>query len=307
VLEALSRLSEGNAKFKGISPSALNTYIECRLRFYLRHVARIKEADEVEEDLDARVLGNFVHQVMELFYKRITEQKRTKVIEESDLLTSETSIEKLIDEVFIETYGLEPGKPVVYEGQRLVVYEIVKRFAQRIIEMDRAYSPFVMEALEQEGLSYEMKLGNSPGFVTLSGKIDRVDRKDDVVRVIDYKTGRDKLDFESVPSLFSREERRNKAAFQTMLYALLYKANHHSTGSRIVPGLINRMNLFDRNFQFGLKVGKNYVDNVDPLIPEFEQHLKLLLEELFDPNVPFDQTTNIETCNFCPYQNICYR
>ena len=92
-----------------------------------------------------------------------------------------------------------------------------------------------------------------------------------------------------------------------MLYALLYKANHHSTGSRIVPGLINRMNLFDRNFQFGLKVGKNYVDNVDPLIPEFEQHLKLLLEELFDPNVPFDQTTNIETCNFCPYQNICYR
>ena len=307
VLEALSRLSEGNAKFKGISPSALNTYIECRLRFYLRHVARIKEADEVEEDLDARVLGNFVHQVMELFYKRITEQKRTKLIEESDLLTSETSIEKLIDEVFIETYGLEPGKPVVYEGQRLVVYEIVKRFAQRIIEMDRAYSPFVMEALEQEGLSYEMKLGNSPGFVTLSGKIDRVDRKDDVVRVIDYKTGRDKLDFESVPSLFSREERRNKAAFQTMLYALLYKANHHSTGSRIVPGLINRMNLFDRNFQFGLKVGKNYVDNVDPLIPEFEQHLKLLLEELFDPNVPFDQTTNIETCNFCPYQNICYR
>jgi len=164
-----------------------------------------------------------------------------------------------------------------------------------------------MEALEQEGLSYEMKLGNSPGSVTLSGKIDRVDRKDDVVRVIDYKTGRDKLDFESVPSLFSREERRNKAAFQTMLYALLYKANHHSTGSRIVPGLINRMNLFDRNFQFGLKVGKNYVDNVDPLIPEFEQHLKLLLEELFDPNVPFDQTTNIETCNFCPYQNICYR
>ena len=307
VLETLSRLSEGNAKFKGISPSALNTYIECRLRFYLRHVARIKEADEVEEDLDARVLGNFVHQVMELFYKRITEQKQTKVIEESDLQTSEANITKLIDEVFIEAYGLEPGKPVVYEGQRLVVYEIVKRFAQRIIEMDKEYSPFVMEALEQEGLSYEMKLDNAKAFVILSGKIDRVDRKDDVVRVIDYKTGRDRLDFESVTSLFSREGKRNKAAFQTMLYALLYKTNHRSSGLRIVPGLINRMNLFDRNFQFGLKVGKMYVDNVEPLIPEFEQHLKLLLEELFDPNVPFDQTTNIETCRFCPYQDICYR
>jgi hypothetical protein len=67
------------------------------------------------------------------------------------------------------------------------------------------------------------------------------------------------------------------------------------------------MNLFDQNFQFGLKVGKEYVDNVDPMIPEFEQHLKLLLEELFDPGVPFDQTTNTDTCQFCPYQSICYR
>jgi CRISPR/Cas system-associated exonuclease Cas4 (RecB family) len=307
VLEALNKLSEGNAKFRGISPSALNTYIECRLRFYLRHVARIKEADEIEEDLDARVLGNFLHQVMELFYKGIAERKQTKVIDVADLQTTEQSIAKLIDEVFIEAYGLEPGKKVVYEGQRLVVYEIVKRFAQRIIDMDRAYAPFVIEALEQEGLSYAIKLANSKDPVILSGKIDRVDRKDDVIRVIDYKTGKDRLDFESVPSLFSREDKRNKAAFQTMLYALLYKANHRSNGSRIIPGLINRMNLFDQNFQFGLKVGKDYVDNVDPLIPEFEHHLKILLEELFDPGVPFDQTTNTDICQFCPYQSICYR
>jgi ATP-dependent exoDNAse (exonuclease V) beta subunit len=126
--------------------------------------------------------------------------------------------------------------------------------------MDRAYAPFVMEALEQEGLSYAIRLDNSKDPVILSGKIDRVDRKDDVIRVIDYKTGKDRLDFESVPSLFSREDKRNKAAFQTMLYALLYKANHKSIGLRIIPGLINRMNLFDQNFQFGLKVGKEYVD-----------------------------------------------
>jgi ATP-dependent helicase/DNAse subunit B len=147
----------------------------------------------------------------------------------------------------------------------------------------------------------------APGFVILSGKIDRVDQKDGVVRVIDYKTGRDKLDFENIPSLFSRENRRNKAAFQTMLYALLYKANHKSNGFKIVPGLINRMNLFDRNFQFGLKVDKRYIDDVDEFIPEFEGHLKQLLEELFDPNIPFDQTKDTDTCKFCPYQNICYR
>jgi hypothetical protein len=73
VMETLFKLNEGNIYFKGISPSALNSYIECRLRFYFRHVAKIREPDEVEEELDARVLGNFLHDVMERFYKRIGE------------------------------------------------------------------------------------------------------------------------------------------------------------------------------------------------------------------------------------------
>src|SRR5690606_13004349 len=75
VLNSLIKLNEGNAYFKGISPSALNSYIECRLQFYFRHVAKIREADEVEEELDARVLGNFLHDVMENFYKDLAVRK----------------------------------------------------------------------------------------------------------------------------------------------------------------------------------------------------------------------------------------
>ena len=87
LLEAWQKLSEGNSRYKGISPSALNTYIECRLRFYLRHVVKIKEANEVEEDLDARVLGNFLHEVMELFYKHIRgKERRVRLIEASDFV-----------------------------------------------------------------------------------------------------------------------------------------------------------------------------------------------------------------------------
>jgi hypothetical protein len=54
-------------------------------------------------------------------------------------------------------------------------------------------------------------------------------------------------------------------------------------------------------------MGKNFVEDVDPLLPEFEHHLKILLEELYNPSIPFDQTTDIEQCKFCPYQRICYR
>ncbi len=307
ILDKLSLLNEGNVYFKGISPSALNAYIECRLKFYFRHIARIKEPNEVEEDIDARVMGNFLHDVMELFYKRIREQKKSKAIDTSDFEQSEKVIDQLIEEVFILQYHLEPGKKVVFEGQRLVVREVVKRFAMRIVELDKKYAPFKMEAIEQGGMLYRMKINQSPGWAVIGGKIDRVDSKENIFRIIDYKTGKDKLDFESIPSLFARDNKRNKAAFQTLLYALLYKSNLTNADAKLVPGLINRMSLFEDTFQFGFTMNWQPITDVNPLLPEFEEHLRVLMEEIFNPEEKFDQTPIVETCRYCPYQNICYR
>jgi RNAse (barnase) inhibitor barstar len=311
VMDDLIKLNEGNHYFQGISPSALNTYIECRLKFYFRHVAKIREPNEVEEELDARVLGIFLHDVLERFYKRIQSSKGNRLIEESDYKNYQASVDNLIDEIFIKTYRLNPDEKVTYEGQRLVVREIVKRFAHRIIEMDKAYTPFTIEALEQGGLTYTIDIDHPPYKAVLGGKVDRVDRKDDVLRVIDYKTGKDKLNFESIASLFSREGRRNKAAFQTLLYALLYRQKFHASGRfagmKLVPGLINRLNLFDEGFTFGLKAGREQLTDVEPILPEFEAHLKEIFKELFDPEKPFDQTGELENCKYCPYSQICYR
>ena len=58
---------------------------------------------------------------------------------------------------------------------------------------------------------------------------------------------------------------------------------------------------------FGLKLGKEYVANVEPLLPEFEMRLKNLLEELFNPEAEFDQTEVLETCRLCSYKHICHR
>jgi ATP-dependent helicase/DNAse subunit B len=310
VMEEMARLNDGNAYFQGISPSALNTYIECRLRFYFRHIAKIREPNEVEEELDARVLGNFFHDVMEKFYRHIIAQKGNKTIEISDFDDYEKTIDRLIDDVFIAEYRLDPAKPVSYEGQRLVVREIVKRFAHRIIEMDKRYAPFTIEALEQGGITFSVPLSHPPFKAIVSGKIDRVDRKGDVIRIIDYKTGKDRLNFESIASLFSRDLKRNKAAFQTLLYALLYKRNADArahANAKLIPGLINRMNLFDEGFSFGLRMGKEVVTDVDLLLPEFEEHLIKIFNELFDPNQPFDQTGELENCKNCPYGQLCYR
>jgi len=244
---------------------------------------------------------------MELFYKRLREKKKNKLVDVSDYDQAEKTIDRLIEDVFIAQYNLEPGKKVVFEGQRLVVREVVKRFAMRIIALDKEYAPFTMEAIEQGGMLYRIKINQSPGWAVIGGKIDRVDSKGDMLRIIDYKTGKDKLDFESIPSLFQRDEKRNKAVFQTLLYALLYKTNLTNDTARLVPGLINRMNLFEDAFQFGFTVNKQYIRDIRPLLPEFEEHLRVLLEEIFNPEEKFDQTTVLESCRICPYQNICYR
>lgn len=309
IMEALLRLNEGNFHFKGISPSALNSYMECRLQFYFRYIAKVREPNEVEEDIDARIMGTFLHDVMELFYTRIREKKKNKEIIAGDFDKMESVIDSLLNEVFIKKYNLDPTKKVEFEGQRLVVREVVKRFALRILEIDKAYTPFTMEAVEQSGVLYRIKIDQSPGYAVIGGKIDRVDSKNGLVRIIDYKTGKDELNFESIQSLFSREGKRNKAAFQTLIYALLYNTNMNSAASntRISPGLINRMNLFEDSFEFGLKMAKAPVHDVKFLLLEFEAHLRKLFEEIFNPETVFDQTTVIETCRICPYKNICYR
>ncbi len=301
----LVKLNEGSKNFKGISPSALNNYVECPLRFYFKHIARIKEPDEIDDDLNARSFGLLLHQVMQKFYEEILEKNKNNVIEPSDFAHETQTVDKLISEYFANLSG--STGPVVYEGQRLIVREVVSSFVHAILRHDKAYAPFTMEGLEHKGLLYYVPISHDPGQAVLGGTIDRLDKKGNVLRVIDYKTGGDKLDFEDIESLFNGEGKRNKAAFQTMLYALLYMANYKSSDLEIIPGLLTRTNLFDETLQFGFNMKRNPFGDMRPHLEKFEGLLRNLLEELFNPEVPFRQTKNSDNCVYCSYKQICYR
>lgn len=314
VYKSLARFCDGPAQQNELTPSALNDYLDCRLRFYFRYVAGIREPREVEEELDARVLGNLLHNVMEKLYRDIMNRKGTAEIEASDLKDIDPLLSRLIDEVFIEQYSLDKDKKVVYEGQRLVVREVVNRFIRQIIKMDMAFAPFTIEALEEKDLRYMVRLNEAGKTVVLGGRVDRADRKaapgksgKDMLRVIDYKAGRDVAEIKTIEELFTRNTDRNKAAFQVLLYALLFRKKYPSNDVRVTAGLINRVNLFDEDFRFGVKIGKEVIDDVDPYIGEFEQRLYTVLDELFDPGIPFDQTTNTKSCRICSYRQVCYR
>lgn len=304
VLKQLDKyvMQEDGSSDSYLSPSSLNDFIECELRFYLKHVALLKEADEVEEDVDARRFGNILHDVIHWFYEPLKTTKHR--IERSDIEQAEASIEGLIDRAFRKQYFLAEDQEVRYEGQRVVVKEVVEAFVSRILELDKNYAPFTLTMLEDR-FDFSVVL-NDQRSLHIGGKIDRADEKEESVRVIDYKTGADKLEFAGIDSLFARNTNRNKAAFQTFLYAHAYQLKK-STKYPITPGLFNRTNLFSSIFAFGLRLDKQPLTDIASHQTAFASLLKQTLEDLYDPSKPFQQTTHQKNCEFCSYRSLCRR
>ena len=145
--------------------------------------------------------------------------------------------------------------------------------------------------------------------------IDRIDSKDGIVRVIDYKTGRDDKRIEDIPSLFDRDhEKRNKAAMQTLFYGLLFTSSKPGNTLPVMPGIFNSKEMFADQFDLRLKIrdpdNKNkYLPLIDvrPVLNTFSLELTNILEEIFDLSVSFDQTEERKICSTCPYTGICHR
>lgn len=304
---------ETPAKQARLTPSALNTYLDCRLKFYYRYVVRLQEADNVEEEVDAAVFGNILHKVMEVLYTDYMKQQGTKQITADDCQKLKAKpLDAAILKGFREHYGLEEGAQQIFAGRNAIAREIVRKMAIRILDHDSRYAPFEIESLEARGaegyrMELPLRIGGKSRQVALKGIIDRIDRKDGVVRVLDYKTGRDERSVTDLASLFDREHpRRNKAAMQAMFYALLFARNHPQNHRQIIPGLVNATELFEDKLDPRLQLERKPVDDFVNYQDEFEGYLIELIKEIFDQNVPFDQTTDDKKCNFCPYSNICY-
>jgi hypothetical protein len=292
----------------GISPSKLNDYVECSLRFYLKYIANLQEAKEVKEDIDAAIFGTFLHNVMDWFYSDLIARKQSKEVSPDDLTPAVVGklLDPLIDRAFRKHYGLPAGKEVEYKGQGIVVRSIVRHFALRLLEVDREYAPFSIEMLEEKKFTRPFAL-NSNGeklSIMLGGRIDRVDRKNGAARVLDYKTGKDEISFDSIASLFARVGKRNKAAFQTILYAWLYQSR--AGGDPIQPLLMTRKNLFKEGVR-PLQMNRRDITDIRPHLPEFEDQLRALLEELYNPAILFTQTREEQNCKFCLFKDMCRR
>jgi ATP-dependent helicase/DNAse subunit B len=298
-----------------LSPSALNTYLDCRLRFYFRHVARLYEPEEVQAEIDPAVFGNILHHALEFLYADFIEKKGSPKVEKNDFEAIRKGVPEALQRAFEMHYSLGNGKQFKAEGRNLIAQSIAKKLTLEILKNDENYAPFQILGLELDELQLDFQLTGGLK-AKLKGIIDRVDRKEGLVRVMDYKSGADNKVFYGIDTLFDREHpKRNKAAMQTFYYGMLYlDKNDVAEETKVLAGLYNSRELFNDNFQVELELkadgarGKGtLVQDIKPFMPEFVAGLNGLLEELFDQTTPFNQTEDIKKCKNCPYNSICHR
>ena len=233
----LEKYTLKSEKEKYLSPSAINTYIDCSLKFYLRYLEGIGEPDEVKEDIDAAGFGTVVHDSIRILYSEIANLNQG-IITKSDLdqLIKTDRPENVLKDVFLQ-YHFKGRKKVSIEGRNIIVFRVMLRYLEKIVQTDFRVAPFTLVSVEE---SYQRNLtiqaGGKNVEIRMGGKIDRVDRLGDILRVIDYKTGEARMGFSSLEALFDAElGNRNGAALQTLFYAWLVSAKH--TEEEIMPGL----------------------------------------------------------------------
>ena len=293
---------------KSFSASALSMYLDCRLRFYFRYVAGLKEKEEVVSEIDPMTFGTLLHSSIEMLYE-IEEGKPHRDIDSHTIDRLLPQVPEAVDKAIRKFYKKENGEELELSGQLVIAREIFIKYVKEILSYDQKNGAFRVIGLEKEyeaGIPVETHKGSVE--IALKGVIDRMDIKDGVVRLLDYKTGKDNKKVSSIASLFDREDKnRNKAAMQTLLYAYFYQYTHSENKLPIKPGIFNIKEIYDPRFNPFLQMDKEEISDYRDFAADFESGLRGLLAEIFNPEVPFDQTEDEKKCSFCAYKEICGR
>ena len=305
----MRRFSMGCNRDALLSPSALNCYLDCTLRFYFRYVAHLKAPEEVSADIDSATFGSIFHQAAENIYKDLT--THGKVINKEaveSLLKNPVKLEAYVDNAFKELFFHIPDeeKPE-YNGTQLINSAVIVRYLKQLLKHDSAYAPFTFEESEME--VYEEVTVHSPvrDFTTrIGGFIDRMDSKDGVLRIVDYKTGGSPDAPNSLDSLFVPDKKRSGYIFQTFLYACIMSK---LSPQKIAPALlyIHRAASDDYSPIIKIKEDKVVEEVTDFSIygARFREKLQELLDEIFHPDIPFTQTEIEEKCAYCDFKAMC--
>ena len=305
VMEKLLQFASDKELSPSLSASSINSYIDCPLQFYLTKVEVVEQSDEVQETVEANMFGSIFHKVMENLYAPFI--GKLMLSEDFELMEKNINlIGKEIQRAFnSEYFKRKTGELIPLEGNNLLIASVLRKYILQVIKLDKRHAPFIYVSSE-ERCTIKFPIQNGDLKVNIKGFIDRVDEKEGRLRILDYKTGTGKLEFKNLEEVFEHnKENRPKFVLQTFLYGILYK--NQAKGKQITPGIYYIRDIFKDDFEAELnnKELNEKVSDFSKYETDFQAHLRDCLQEIFNSEIPFSQTTNKKVCLYCPYIGIC--
>jgi hypothetical protein len=309
ILDILYQYSNKSKESRYLTPTALNAYLECSLRFYFRYIAKIQPKENIIEDIEGSMFGKLLHNAMTKVYAPFL-KKALSTHDFDNIIDNKSLIEDNILKAFaVEFFKKEDKKPELH-GKSLVVKEVLRKYMNQLLEVDKKLAPLTLLELEKSFLTvFDIEVNGEKLQIKLGGIIDRIDKTSNVVRVVDYKTGKVTYKFENIDQLFEISGKKlNKEVLQILLYAYILTNDKEFRDSQISPCLYGMRDIFKKDFDCSIYQGKNEgVKHFDKVKETYLAGLKILLTEIFDPSVPFTKVTDNKFCEFCDYTGICHR
>ena len=323
--EEIPKTEEHIEKLKSasLSASSLKNYLDCPAMFYFSKVERLKEENEVAEDLDAGTIGEVYHATMQAIYTGEGAMDPSYDIDDKRLNTCFPDAMKEVTKEYVTSWAgrkadikrrvrsLIMAKLHTLEvtGRNLVYENVIVQYVIKTLRRDK-------ELMEKLGvgsfkvLGLEKKVTTTIDGFKFEGFIDRMDSfLPGEVRVIDYKTGKvEDKDVDINPStapgvaaaIFGEDNKgRPKIALQMFIYDIMVLEDPELKDKMIINSVYQPAKLF-----------KEGIKNV-PMCVEFKDdmmdRLHNLLAEIKDVSLPWNRTSNQETCKYCDFKMICGR
>ena len=303
---------------KGLSPSALSTYLNCPLKYYLKYIVQIED-NSVDEDTGVNVIGTIIHDTLEfLFSDYLPKDGKAQVIDKElfDKVIKPQWEQKLTQSI---AKNLPNGLPDVgFNYLNRVTIE--QQLKNHLNYTSKQLEHNTLIVLETEG-ELRTKLQTAHGDYVFYGRTDRIDQFDGLIRVIDYKTGHVEGADLKIPVRHHHESDLEylrqipDKALQLLLYKYLYLKGNPKLSPDHVIGAIHGLK-YAHDIEFELSKTAPKKDDADAdtafleddnFISDMEAMLEAVVNEMLDTEIPFVQAEDDKKCRYCEFKLICKR
>lgn len=278
---------------RGLSPSALNKYKNCSLRFFYEYILQLHITEQVAEDMDQSELGTCIHKVLENIYSPIQGVPASQRYLQQQLDTLDIHLDNVLKEHFGH------GRSLIGKNHFLskVAKIQLENFLRSEIKTLGDHNITIIKL--EEFLSHTISINNHP--VKIAGTADRIDCFDGRTRVIDYKTGRVEEKDLALDDSNPQWDKVKDKWFQVMIYSWLYHHSEHASGQHtagIAP--LGQLGAHIITATWGKQA------TITPeLFSQFELIVEQLVGELLNPELPFTPTWDNSRCQYCPFADCC--